>query len=60
MDTQGLKVEFGKHFGKLYTEVPSLYLKWMLMVHHPSVDIAKAELARRETVRPSNKIDAVN
>jgi len=56
MNTHGLKINFGKHAGTLYTRVPVQYLKWMVQCSHSKADIAKAELERRGTVTPNVEI----
>jgi len=52
MNTHGMKVDFGKHTGELYTRVPVSYLKWMVQCNHSRGEIAQAELDRRGTVTP--------
>lgn len=52
MDTHGLRINFGRHNGTLYTQVPVSYLKWMVQCHHRQAAIAQAELDRRGTHTP--------
>lgn len=52
MNTKGLRVDFGKHHGELWTRVPVSYLKWLVNaeIQNEDTKIAKAELDRRGTV----------
>lgn len=56
LDTQGVRLESGKHEGELLTRVPPGYLTWMLRTSHPLALYARSELARRGTP----KIDAID
>jgi hypothetical protein len=57
INTHGLKVDFGKHRGELWTRVPVSYLRWL--VNMPSARnsnakaIAAAELKRRGSTLPT-------
>ncbi len=46
-DTHGVRLDFGKHRGELYTRAPIPYLKWMVNENHSRSKFAKAELERR-------------
>lgn len=57
--THGVRIEFGKHKGELWTRVPVSYLKWLVnsagnpeFKMEKAATIAKIELARRGTVTP--------
>ena len=54
MNTHGLKINFGKHTGQLFTRVPVSYLKWMINQPKglPQRDIAIAEFERRGDTMP--------
>lgn len=53
MNTQGLRLSFGKHKGELFTRVPISYLRWMCNEENvPQKDIAKAEFERRGDTMP--------
>lgn len=56
MNTHGLRIDFGKHKGVLYTRVPVSYLRWMVQCNHSHAEIAKAELDRRGTVLPNVEV----
>lgn len=53
MKTEGLKVDFGRHKGELYTRLPVSYLNWMVNSDHSRKEIAQAELKRRGTTMPT-------
>lgn len=51
MKTEGLKIQFGKYNGELWTRVPASYLKWLANESTDAAgNLAKAELMRRGTV----------
>lgn len=58
--THGLRIDFGKHKGELWTRVPVSYLKWLANTAAAdptsnltkAANIAKLELTRRGTVTP--------
>jgi len=50
--THGVKINFGKHKGDLFTRLPVSYLKWMVNSKAPMADIAKAEFERRGDTMP--------
>ena len=52
INTHGMRVEFGKHKGELFTRVPVSYLKWMINDSVQQCDIAKAEFERRGDTMP--------
>lgn len=52
MNTHGLKIEFGKHKGELFTRLPVSYLKWMINGKVQQWEIAKAEFERRGDTMP--------
>jgi hypothetical protein len=52
IETHGLKINFGKHKGELFTRLPLTYIKWMINGNTPLADIAKAELKRRGSKLP--------
>lgn len=56
MNTHGLKLDFGKYDGQLYTRVPVSYLLWMVQCGHSRQEIAKAELDRRGTTVPNIEV----
>jgi hypothetical protein len=58
IDTHGIKIDFGKHSGELYTRVPVGYLLWMVQCGHSKANIAQAELNRRGTVIPTLDLTA--
>ena len=56
INTHGLKVDFGKHKGELWTRVPVGYLRWCVNELPKDRDthrIAEAELARRGDTMPT-------
>lgn len=60
MNTHGLKIDFGKHKGQLWTRVPVGYLRWLVNVKDPltpeAIEIANAELDRRGSKIPTIEI----
>lgn len=54
MNTHGLRIEFGKHNGELWTRVPVSYLRWIVnSMDNPDVQaIAYAEIKRRGSTIP--------
>lgn len=46
-NTHNVRVDFGKHAGKLWTRVPIPYLRWMINTGHSQATMARAELDRR-------------
>jgi uncharacterized protein (DUF3820 family) len=55
VDTKNMTCRFGKHSGKLFSEIPLLYLEWMLKNNHSKAHLADAEIMRRELEGKSNK-----
>jgi hypothetical protein len=58
VNTHGLRIEFGKHKGELWTRLPVSYLKWIIntpMVGGNNVarQTAQSELHRRGTFTPT-------
>lgn len=53
MKTEGLRVDFGRHEGELWTRLPVSYLTWMVNINHSRKEIAEAELKRRGTSTPT-------
>lgn len=47
INPHGVKIEYGKHEGCLFTRLPLSYLRWMINENAPQADVAKAELERR-------------
>ena len=52
IDTHNLFVEFGKHKGTRWTQLPVSYLKWLANQQGENAQIAQAELDRRGTQTP--------
>lgn len=52
MNTHGLRIEFGKHKGELFTRIPVSYLRWMINDKTPQSEIARAEFERRGDTMP--------
>lgn len=56
VDTHGVKIQFGRHIGELFTRLPVSYLKWMVNDGVRQSELASAELERRGTVTPELEI----
>ncbi len=56
MNTHGLKIDFGKHKGELFTRLPVSYLRWMVNERTKQWDVAKAEFERRGDTMPKVKL----
>lgn len=56
INTHGLKIDFGKHKGELFTRLPVSYLKWMINSSTQQADIAKAEFERRGDTMPTVEV----
>lgn len=59
MNTQGIKIPFGKHKGELLTRVPISYVRWMVNETGMSAEwrgLAKAEFDRRGDTMPKVEI----
>jgi len=52
MNTHGLKINYGKHKGELFTRLPISYIRWMINSSAPQFEIAKAEFERRGDTMP--------
>lgn len=52
MNTHGLRIDFGKHRGELFTRLPVSYLRWMINEKAPQWEVAKAEFERRGDTMP--------
>ncbi|MCG7932328.1 MAG: hypothetical protein N0E44_20095 [Candidatus Thiodiazotropha lotti] len=52
MNTHGLRIDFGKHRGELFTRIPVSYLRWMVNEKAPQWEVAKAEFDRRGDTMP--------
>ena len=52
MNTHGLKIDYGKHKGELFTRLPVSYLRWMVNEKAPQWEVAKAEFERRGDTMP--------
>lgn len=59
LNTENVRLEFGKHRGELLTRVPLSYVKWMANEQQLAMrDLAVAELKRRGTEVPTVEISA--
>ena len=56
MNTHGVRCDFGRHRGELYTRIPVSYLRWMVNSDHSRKNIAESELSRRGTSFPELEI----
>jgi hypothetical protein len=56
INTHGMKIEFGKHSGELFTRLPVSYLRWMVNEHTKQWEVAKAEHERRGDTMPKIKL----
>ena len=52
INTHGVKINFGKHKGELFTRLPVSYLRWMINESAPMSEYAKAEFERRGDTMP--------
>jgi hypothetical protein len=52
VNTHGLRIDFGKHKGELFTRLPVSYLRWMINEGTKQCEIAKAEFERRGDTMP--------
>lgn len=52
INTHGVRIEFGKHAGELFTRLPRGYLVWMIDQRTRDWEIAKAEFERRGDTMP--------
>ena len=52
INTHGLRIEFGKHKGELFTRIPRNYLVWMIDQRTRDWEIAQAEFERRGDTMP--------
>lgn len=53
LSTEGVKLSFGKHKGKLMTRVPVSYIRWMVNQDNiPMKEYAQAEFKRRGNTMP--------
>ena len=55
-DPRGVRVDFGKYSGKLFTRVPVRYLRWMVANDIGQSEYAEAELKRRGSILPTVKM----
>lgn len=56
INTHGVRINYGRHQGELYTRIPIGYLKWMVCNRCQEWEVAEAELARREVVTPTIEV----
>lgn len=60
INTHGLRIEFGKHRGELWTRVPVSYLNWLVNARGSDWSgakaIAQAELKRRGSTTPTIEV----
>lgn len=52
MNTHGVRINFGKHKGELFTRLPVSYLRWMINSKAPMHDVAQSEFDRRGDTMP--------
>jgi len=52
LDTQGVRIDYGKHKGELITRLPISYIRWMMNERTPMWEYAKAEFERRGDTMP--------
>ncbi len=52
MNTQGIRIGYGKHKGQLFTRLPVSYLRWMINENAPMANVAQAEFERRGDTMP--------
>ncbi len=58
METQNIKINFGKHKGTLFTRLPVSYLRWIVNERANMWEFAKAEIERRGHKLPEIEISA--
>lgn len=52
MNTHGVRINYGRHNGELFTRLPVSYLRWMVNEKSRMHDVARAELERRGSNLP--------
>lgn len=50
--THGMRIDYGKHNGELFTRLPVSYLRYIINQGAPMADVAKAEFERRGDTMP--------
>lgn len=56
INTKGVRLDFGKYYGKLITRIPPSHLYWMIANGTSMADYAAAELKRRGTIIPTIEV----